>query len=141
MRSNKQNMYLSILLCSGLLLAGCQSPAKKNQVNNTTVVQPVDKPSSRVSSPSVDENKITQISTCQNELNSLKMLNQKAYIAKQAEFSRLVNNASLYKSVRGDINPSTKATIDALFTFRTTRLCADISREVMLSLIQRGEAN
>lgn len=140
MRSNQQNFYLSILLCSGLLLAGCQNPAK-NQVKNTTAVQASGSSNNGVSSPEVGGNITTQISVCQNELASLRRLNPDAYNTKQAEFSRLVNNASLYKSVRSDVNPSTKATVDALFTFRTNRLCADISREVMLSLIAKGEAD
>ncbi|MOA65835.1 hypothetical protein D3C78_1923640 [compost metagenome] len=70
---------------------------------------------------------------------SLKQVNPKAYAIKQANFNRLVNNASVYSAVRGDVSSTTKDTLDALYKYKTNQLCAEIERDVLQGLIQRGE--
>ncbi|KEY56632.1 hypothetical protein [Serratia sp. DD3] len=140
MRSSQQKFYLGVLWCGILLLAGCQATAKKTHQPETVSIQAPVNSHSEVATPKVvEEPKTSQIGLCQSELASLKQINPKAYAAKQAHFNRLVNNASLYNSVRGEVNPATKDTIDALYKYKTNQLCADIAREVMQGLIQKGE--
>lgn len=145
MISNQKNLYLGVLLCSGLLLAGCQKSAQTASQDDSqaTTVQP---PPQEISvsppppQPAVAENKSNKIGLCQSELASLKQVNPKAYAIKQANFNRLVSNASVYSAVRGDVNSATKDTLDALYKYKTNQLCAEIERDVLQGLIQRGES-
>lgn len=143
MISTQKNLCLGVVLCSGLLLAGCQKTAQtSSQDSQTSTVQA---PPQQISvspppPPAVEENKTSKIGLCQSELASLKQVNPKAYAVKQANFNRLVNNASVYSAVRGDVNSTTKDTLDALYKYKTNQLCAEIEREVLQGLIQRGES-
>lgn len=140
MISNQKNLCLGVMLCSSLLLAGCQNKAKIDPLEKYRVstVQTPPQQISVLSPPA--PTKTSKIALCQNELASLKQINPKAYAIKQADFDHLVNNASVYSSIRGDINTSTKDTLDALYKYKTNRLCAAIEREVLQGLIQRGES-
>ncbi|MGL5384362.1 MAG: hypothetical protein ACRDCA_00565 [Serratia sp. (in: enterobacteria)] len=143
MISTQKNLCLGVVLCSGLLLAGCQKTAQtSSQDSQTSTVQA---PPQQISvspppPPAVEETKTSKIGLCQSELASLKQVNPKAYAVKQANFNRLVNNASVYSAVRGDVNSTTKDTLDALYKYKTNQLCAEIEREVLQGLIQRGES-
>ncbi|WP_025121997.1 MULTISPECIES: hypothetical protein [unclassified Serratia (in: enterobacteria)] len=144
MISTQKNLCLGVVLCSGLLLAGCQKTAQtSSQDSQTSTVQA---PPQQISvsppppAPAAEENKTSKIGLCQSELASLKQVNPKAYAVKQANFNRLVNNASVYSAVRGDVNSTTKDTLDALYKYKTNQLCAEIEREVLQGLIQRGES-
>lgn len=143
MISNHKNLCLGALLCSGLLLAGCQNSTKTTSQNSPQVTSTVEAPPQQISvdpAPVREEPKTNKIGLCQSELASLKQINPKAYAVKQAYFNRLVNNASVYSAVRGDVNAATKDTLDALYKFKTNQLCADIEREVLQGLIRRGES-
>ncbi|HHQ4313613.1 TPA: hypothetical protein ACSTLY_004398 [Serratia fonticola] len=144
MISTQKNLYLGVILCSGLLLAGCQKTAQTRWQESppaTTVQAPPQQISvSPPPQPAVEETKTSKIGLCQSELASLKQVNPKAYAAKQANFNRLVNNASVYGAVRGDVNATTKDTLDALYKYKTNQLCAEIERDVLQGLIQRGES-
>jgi hypothetical protein len=144
MISTQKNLCLGVILCSGLLLAGCQKTAQTRWQESppaTTVQAPPQQISvSPPPQPAVEETKTSKIGLCQSELASLKQVNPKAYAAKQANFNRLVNNASVYGAVRGDVNATTKDTLDALYKYKTNQLCAEIERDVLQGLIQRGES-
>lgn len=144
MISNQKNLCFGVLLCSGLLLAGCQNTAKKASQDKSNVTTTVEAPPQQISvaspPPPAPEPKTNKIGLCQSELASLKQVNPRAYAVKQAQFNRLVNNASVYSAVRGDVNATTKDTLDALYKYKTNQLCADIEREVLQGLIQRGES-
>lgn len=144
MISTHKNLGLGVILCSGLLLAGCQSTAQtSSQADSQTST--VQAPPQQISvspppEPAAVETKTNKIGLCQSELASLKQVNPKAYAVKQAYFNRLVNNAAVYSAVRGDVNATTKDTLDALYKFKTNQLCAEIERDVLQGLIQRGES-
>jgi hypothetical protein len=144
MISTQKNLCLGVILCSGLLLAGCQKTAQTNSQEDSQAAT-VQAPPQQISvspppQPAVAETKTNKISLCQSELASLKQVNPKAYAVKQANFNRLVNNASVYSAVRGDVNSTTKDTLDALYKYKTNQLCAEIERDVLQGLIQRGES-
>ncbi|ATM77930.1 hypothetical protein CRN79_19780 [Serratia fonticola] len=144
MISTQKNLCLGVILCSGVLLAGCQKTAQTRSQENspaTTVQAPPQQISvSPPPQPAAVEAKTSKIGLCQSELASLKQVNPKAYAVKQANFNRLVNNASVYSAVRGDVNSTTKDTLDALYKYKTNQLCAEIERDVLQGLIQRGES-
>ncbi|WP_260514240.1 hypothetical protein [Serratia fonticola] len=143
MISTQKNLCLGVILCSGLLLAGCQKTSQTRWQEHppaTTVQAPPQQISvSPPPEPAAPETKTSKIGLCQSELASLKQVNPKAYAVKQANFNRLVNNASVYSAVRGDVNSTTKDTLDALYKYKTNQLCAEIERDVLQGLIQRGE--
>ncbi|MFT2791007.1 hypothetical protein ACMV5I_13160 [Serratia sp. T13T92] len=139
----QKNLCLGVILCSGLLLAGCQKTAQ-TRWQETPPATTVQAPPQQISvppppEPTAAETKTSKIGLCQSELASLKQVNPKAYAIKQANFNRLVNNASVYSAVRGDVNSTTKDTLDALYKYKTNQLCAEIERDVLQGLIQRGE--
>lgn len=144
MINSQKNLCLGVLLCGGLLLAGCQNNQAKKTVPQsqplTTNVQAPPKQISVSPPPAPPEAKTNKISLCQSELASLRQVSPKAYAAKKALFDRLVSNASVYSAVRGDVNAGTKDTLDALYKYKTNQLCADIERDVLQGLIQRGES-
>jgi outer membrane murein-binding lipoprotein Lpp len=144
MISTQKNLCLGVILCSGLLLAGCQKAAQTSSQADTQA-STVQAPPQQISvspppPPAAAETKTNKIGLCQSELASLKQVNPKAYAVKQANFNRLVNNASVYSAVRGDVNSTTKDTLDALYKYKTNQLCAEIERDVLQGLIQRGES-
>lgn len=144
MISSQKSLCLGVLLCGGLLLAGCQNnQAKKTVPQNQPLTTTVQAPPQQISvspPPAPPEAKTNKISLCQSELASLRQVSPKAYAAKKALFDRLVSNASVYSAVRGDVNAGTKDTLDALYKYKTNQLCADIERDVLQGLIQRGES-
>ncbi|MBH2766590.1 hypothetical protein I5Q31_05640 [Serratia marcescens] len=80
------------------------------------------------------------LARCQNDLNSLKQVNNKAWVARKQQFDRLVSGASVYTNVRAEVNGKTRDTLDALYRYKTNQLCAQIERDVMVNLIARGES-
>lgn len=79
-------------------------------------------------------------SLCQKELMALSKVNKRMYARKKNEFAQLLNSTSLYSSVRGEIAGQTQNTMDALYQYKTQKLCSDIEQSVRESLIQRGES-
>lgn len=142
MISTQKTLCLGVILCSGLLLAGCQTAAQTSPQESTVQAPPqqISEPSPPPPSAPVETKTTNKIGLCQSELASLKQVNPRAYAVKQANFNRLVNNASVYSAVRGDVNSTTKDTLDALYKYKTNQLCAEIEREVLQGLIQRGES-
>jgi hypothetical protein len=78
-------------------------------------------------------------STCQQELLALSKVNQAAYAQRKASFDDLLASASVYTNVRGDIGEDTRTTMDALYKYKTQKLCSDIEQSVRQALINRGE--
>lgn len=81
----------------------------------------------------------SSVTNCQRELTALSKINGRLYVQKKAAFDDLLASASVYTSVRGDIASQTKDTMDALFKYRTQKLCSDIQQTVQQALISRGE--
>lgn len=148
----KVGLILPLLGCI-LLLAGCQNKykwASTKPDTAATAVKPSEKASTMASGAAADQQALGAptptaaergpIALCQSELASLQKINPAVYAAKKASFDNLVRNASVYTSVRGDINIQTKDTLDALYKYKTNQMCGDIERAVMDGLIRRGES-
>jgi hypothetical protein len=78
-------------------------------------------------------------SACQQELLALSKVNQTAYAQRKASFDNLLASASVYTNIRGDIGEDTRTTMDALYKYKTQKLCSDIEQSVRQALINRGE--
>ena len=139
----QQYLCLSLILCMVILLSGCHKTVLTRPKADSSVPTPQARTQhirlSQEPQPVASETKNSKIGNCQSQLVSLKQINPKSYQMKQVTFNRLVNNVSVYSTVRGDVNSTTKETLDALYKYKTNQLCAEIERDVLQGLIQRGE--
>ncbi|HFD0565844.1 TPA: hypothetical protein ACF7M5_004116 [Salmonella enterica] len=106
------------------------APAKKVPVQvNETIVRPA-----RESSPAGGTE------SCDRELKALKKLDARRYAVRRAQFTRLMSGASLYAGIRTDVAGGTREAVDAMYRFRTGKLCAEISRDVLDALARQGDS-
>lgn len=116
-------------MTSVLLISGCQSgePQEPDHVAEKVAPAPsqsVSLPTPQITpsaaeAPGAGEGSAT---ICQRELAALAKINPSTYAAKKAAFETLLNNASTYSAVRGDINGQTRDTLDALYKYKTQKL-------------------
>jgi hypothetical protein len=130
------------------MMTGCQQNPESSSQIEPTETQSESLNSSALPSPqlvtetpdSVSSNASDgEATTCQRELLALSKVNQTAYAQKKAAFDALLNSASVYTAVRDDIGSQTRGTMDALYKYKTQKLCSDIEQTVRQSLITRGE--
>ncbi|WP_297203753.1 hypothetical protein [uncultured Pluralibacter sp.] len=129
---------ISLLTTPLFFVSGCEHNYKRNSISqgsDTNISLPVSSQTEAGVSNEPD-----RVSLCQKELTSLKKINPMIYASKKASFDELVRNASVYTSVRSDIDVQTKSTMDALYKYKTNQICDQIQRAVMAVLISRGES-
>lgn len=80
-----------------------------------------------------------EASRCQRELQALAKVNPAVYAQKKIRFEKLLSQAAIYTGVRKEIDLQTKETIDALYKYKTRKLCSDIQQLVRVELINAGE--
>ena len=80
-----------------------------------------------------------RLDTCRKALESLKEVNPKQADKLGNEFTALLSAASQYNSVRSKVAEPTKQGIDSMYQFKSIKLCADIEKELIDSLVKRGE--
>ncbi|CAD6180953.1 Uncharacterised protein [Escherichia coli] len=126
-----------MLLLTGLLLAGCDShraPARKvSSVSPDNSIKPV------VTMASDKLNDIEKMERCRRELEALKRIDIRIYNQRKGEFDRVMQGADIYSGVRSDIRESTQDAVDAYYRYRVDKLCADISKNVLDSLSDKGK--
>ncbi|UMT21643.1 hypothetical protein AOY57_04800 [Escherichia coli] len=126
-----------VLLLTGLLLAGCDShraPARKvSSVSPDNSIKPV------VTMASDKLNDIEKMERCRRELEALKRIDIRIYNQRKGEFDRVMQGADIYSGVRSDIRESTQDAVDAYYRYRVDKLCADISKNVLDSLSDKGK--
>ncbi|WP_432369382.1 hypothetical protein ACRPH4_22615 (plasmid) [Pantoea allii] len=79
------------------------------------------------------------LSRCEKELDALKTISPENYQSRMAAFSQLMEAANQYGSIRGEADERTASTIDALYQYRTSRICAGISWILLKALSENGE--
>jgi len=80
-----------------------------------------------------------RLDTCRKALESLKEVKPKQADKLGNEFTALLSAASQYNSVRSKVAEPTKQGIDSMYQFKSIKLCADIEKELIDSLVKRGE--
>ncbi|VEA96229.1 Uncharacterised protein [Salmonella enterica subsp. houtenae] len=132
-----------------LILAGCSRPGEKNVVlspavkpaetvpETVKVVRPPVTPPLSVSP--VSGGKAPALGMCDQELRALKRVDARRYAQRRAQFDRLMSGASLYADIRTDVAGGTREAVDAMYRFRTMKLCAEISRDVLEALTRSGD--
>lgn len=124
---------LTAALLLTLTLTGCQ-----------TAKRPVPTSSKPPSAEEIAEQDKRQreaerMQQCQRELDAMRGMDNEKYQKFKREFDTLMGGAAQYAGVRQRVNTSTQETVDALYRYRTSRLCADISSAMMTGLAERGE--
>ncbi|OMP56881.1 hypothetical protein BES32_23550 [Serratia marcescens] len=75
---------------------------------------------------------------CNDELQALRKVDNKRYTERKVEFDRLMSDAAMYAGVRGSVQSRTQGAVDALYRYRTDKLCADIEQDVLNGLTRVG---
>lgn len=123
-------IVLVIFIASAFLVSGCQKKIKTEsnnlllKHNERTLNSPI----------SDDINNITRMEHCRRELDALKNVDINIYNKRKSEFDKLMSDAVIYNGVRGNVRNYTQGAVDALYRFRSDKLCADISSDMLNSL-------
>ncbi|MCX2869193.1 hypothetical protein ORL23_17040 [Kluyvera cryocrescens] len=80
-----------------------------------------------------------RLNTCRQALESLKEVNPQQATKLSSDFTALINAASQYNTVRNKVAEPTKKGIDSMYQFKSIKLCADIEKELIDSLVKRGD--
>ncbi|EBP1800598.1 hypothetical protein AVB85_22700 [Salmonella enterica subsp. enterica serovar Vitkin] len=128
-----------------LLLTGCGAGQKSGGVTTKTVSPVTPSAGEQVDiKPAVTTPDATPATTgteaCDRELKALKKLDARRYAQRRAQFDRLMSGAAVYVGIRTDVAGGTRQAVDAMYQFRTGKLCADISRDVMDALARQGDS-
>lgn len=134
-RGYRQQLLACLIVSNALLMAGCASEGPM-----TSLVTPAAEPAPVVAETPPPPPEPTPMSRCQRELASLQTISPQTYAVRKANFDSLLVNASLYSGVRGDVNALTKDTVDALYKYKTDRLCAEIGQDLLNGLIRNMES-
>lgn len=119
-----------LVLLTGILLGGCESRTTVRPLQQTTGIKPVSSSGDRLDD-------VEKMERCRRELEALKRIDSAVYSKRKAEFDKLVSGASLYNGVRSEVGNYTQSAVDALYRFRSDKLCADIASEVLNGLSKK----
>lgn len=124
------SVLMLVIFFSAALLAGCQkSPERKTHTSAEQVVV-----------PTAAEMEAAQLKQCQETLETLRTVNAKQYTQYQKTFEQLMKGAAQYSGIRDRIKDDTQDTVDALYRYRVSKLCAQVDQAVLLSLTETGES-
>lgn len=133
-----RSLFTSIAPLALILLAGCNSIQSRQSAG---LVKPLSE--STLSQQQTEQQRIAdeqaRLDTCRKALESLKEVNPKQADKLGNEFTALLSAASQYNSVRSKVAEPTKQEIDSMYQFKSIKLCADIEKELIDSLVKRGE--
>lgn len=75
-----------------------------------------------------------KLQQCQQELAVLGSLKTRNFEANKQAFDQLMGSAAQYASLRNKVNGTTQGTVDALYHYKVSLLCAEISQAVLFQL-------
>lgn len=134
--------FINLLAVTGaLLISGCQNnkslPPEQAAQEAETPAQ-----TAQMTTPQAEESQASEGSAtiCQRELAALSKINPSVYAVKKQAFETLLQTATSYSAVRSDINEQTRDTLDALYKYKTQKICNDIEQAIQQGLISRGES-
>ena len=125
MKKRIEVVFLILLTC--ILISGCESKTTVRPLQQTSGIKPVNSSGDRLDD-------VEKMERCRRELEALKRIDSAVYNKRKAEFDKLVSGASLYNGVRSEVGNYTQSAVDALYRFRSDKLCADIASDVLLGL-------
>lgn len=142
--------FINVLAVTGaLLLSGCQT---NESLTSEQTAQTAESPAQTAQSAPLPTPQMTKAqeeesqasegsaTVCQRELAALSKINPSVYAVKKEAFETLLRTAASYSAVRSDINEQTRDTLDALYKYKTQKICSDIEQAIQQGLISRGES-
>ncbi|EIM8480862.1 TPA: hypothetical protein ACKQGZ_001026 [Serratia marcescens] len=129
--SGKRAALLLCLAGAVTLLSGCEGGKRPVSVTKQTVAQDIEKTQAA--------KEAERMAQCQKELEALKGINPGQHKTYRQEFDRLMSGAAQYAGLRTRVNSETQDTVDALYRYKVSRLCADITQATLTGLADRGE--
>ncbi|WP_227852751.1 permease [Klebsiella oxytoca] len=131
------SLFARIAPLAVILLVGCNSTQSRQSAR---LIKPL--PDATLSQQT-EQQRIAEeqarIDACRKALESLKEVNPKQAAKLGNDFTSLLSAASQYNSVRSKVAEPTKQGIDSMYQFKSIKLCADIEKELIDSLVKRGE--
>lgn len=119
-----------LVLLTGMLLGGCESKPGIKSLQQTTEIKPTSSSGDRLDD-------VEKMERCRRELEALKKIDSVVYNKRKMEFDKLISGASIYNGVRSDIGNYTQSAVDALYRFKSDKLCADIASDVLNGLSKK----
>lgn len=126
---------LCIIPLAALLLVGCSNTSSRQQVKPITTPLTSQQQAEQERAASEQE----RIESCRKALDSLKEVNPQQATKLSNEFNALVRSASQYNNVRDKVADPTRQGIDSMYQFKSIKLCSDIQKTLIDTLVQRGE--
>ncbi|EAA3705528.1 hypothetical protein D8R48_22855 [Salmonella enterica subsp. enterica serovar Newport] len=143
-RLKHSGLVMALWLLAGCSAGGGEVKGKKTGVTPAVTTTAPGKVSAPARPPTpapaaVPAGQSSAMENCSRELNALKRLDSRQYSRRKTQFDRLMAGASVYTGVRGDVAGGTREAVDAMYRFRTGKLCAEISQDVLEALSRQGE--
>lgn len=134
----KISSIIRIVPLAIILLSGCHST--QSQPSSGLAKQASE---SEQTQPQTEQRRVAseqeRINTCRQALESLKEVSPQQAAKLGNDFTALINAASQYNAVRNKVAEPTKQGIDSMYQFKSIKLCADIEKELIDSLVKRGD--
>ncbi|EIW9479476.1 MULTISPECIES: hypothetical protein [Klebsiella] len=119
-----------------LMLAGCQAHRQANAPITPPIAIATDAQQNEKLRLAAEQERLN---ACRQALDSLKEVNPKEASRLGSEFTALIGAASQYNSVRMKVADPTRQGIDSMYQFKSIKLCADIEKSLIDSLVMRGD--
>ncbi|HDT6510290.1 TPA: hypothetical protein QFV83_003666 [Klebsiella aerogenes] len=119
-----------------IMLAGCQAHRQANAPITPPIAIATDAQQNEKLRLAAEQERLN---ACRQALDSLKEVNPKEASKLGSEFTALIGAASQYNSVRTKITDPTRQGIDSMYQFKSIKLCADIEKSLIDSLVMRGD--
>ncbi len=130
------SLTLCVIPLAALLVAGCSNTSSRQPVK--PIATPLTSQQQAEQERAASEQ--ARIESCRQALDSLKEVNPQQATKLSNDFNALVRAASQYNSVREKVADPTRLGIDSMYQFKSIKLCADIQKTLIDSLVQRGES-
>ncbi|MGG7755608.1 hypothetical protein PGN99_17345 [Klebsiella aerogenes] len=119
-----------------IMLAGCQAHRQANAPITPPIAIATDAQQNEKLRLAAEQERLN---ACRQALDSLKEVNPKEASRLGSEFTALIGAASQYNSVRTKVADPTHQGIDSMYQFKSIKLCADIEKSLIDSLVMRGD--
>lgn len=130
------SLTFRVIPLAALLVAGCSNTSSRQPVK--PIATPLTSQQQAEQERAASEQ--ARIESCRRALDSLKEVNPQQATKLSNDFNALVRAASQYNSVREKVADPTRLGIDSMYQFKSIKLCADIQKTLIDSLVQRGES-
>ena len=132
------SLFTRIAPLAVILLVGCNSTQSRQSAR---LMKPLS--DTTLSQQQTEQQRVAdeqaRLDSCRKALESLKEVNPKQADKLGNEFTALLSATTQYNSVRSKVAEPTKQGIDSMYQFKSIKLCADIEKALIDSLVKRGE--